>query len=1843
MSFAQRNKKYLIGALGVVIVAIGLFCIYNFAIPQGARGENTIIASQEIIKDKLNSNDDEGIEVQANDDDEVEVQKGQIVDFYLTATYTGFGDDKSGLVTFNDQLPEYMKLVTGKSETDYDGSTKDCTPTITNTSGVTWSDPQNPYSYDEQNRTFSAKVDHIPAQQNQDTGNVVTIKISAKVTEDAESLGIDSLYYINYVSIMHAAATSVSDGVKLYSGFKNSKTYKVAYEFSGNVPSGITPPTDDNDYALDAKIEIKPGQEVQGWTFSGWELKSGQTTGVITYDKEKGTLVVKADTSGNVPTTVTFTGTFTKNKSIEVVHAWLGKETDSPTSADSEKDKPTTLVTPASSNQDEKMPIQIPKYPQIGEKTDDQLKNDDYKDLYSAYNFIGWQYEVTFTDNTGQSVTPSAAEVKAGEFFLSNLNLTKEVKYVKITGLWTRKTFSVTYKMEDGQTAPSGWNLPSAVKIKWGESFVPNVPAVDGYRFRGWRYEPTLGDPVNTTGNAIYTMPQQDVVAYGSFVKLYNVIINGGGTAACDGVQEGEKIQVAQGEVVTLKPVSFTGNDVEFNEWSYASQPSEWKLNSDKTATFVMGAQDVTFTASYYINVGFFVVNGTWSDDSTGYKFEKVAVSRQQDNTWQGTLGSAAVPTGMKPNPEFKNEGSWDNQPNISVNGVKADENGVATSTVLYTYSYTKNLDNITIKYVTENENKGKIKLNNSSDTSGNEKSETGSPLNGTFVGATAEPLAGYEFSKWTLQGSEDTFSLDQAIVPYKIANSGSNIEYYQASTYVARFVGYSYIVKFDSNGGTGSMEDKRFNVGEPQNLPANTFTKVKDGKQLKFAGWIAYKNNSDGSMEQIGRFEDRQEVQDLITTKDGIVTMKAQWSEEKSENSEYGLYGNNFDMSINEVEALLGQGSTEDSILAELVRRGNAFARNLTNHTNVDFVAVDHSQLVAERGNYEIILKINQATSYPTLTLTVTVYDKIDPSSQNKETIKANDFIISADIAKTYAAKLSGDESAKKEALTGLVKEAKAQAVDENDNNVEIASVSFSPALTNIKGDYNSTFATAKGTSTTVVCTVVDKVEPTPTPSDDNIKISANDFRITLDEAKQLTAATSAPVELQGDELDFVIKQAHASAEQISDGKKVAINKATSGIKHARGKYDITFESASLDGKTASVSVAATVIDNGSESEDSDERINANDFYIYVDEVSSLNPSSVISLANAKAEKVNDASPVTIPEDSEHVDFANVKAEKGRYPVTFKTDKGTTASVFCYVSDRGGSKPTDPDKPEDGKEIINANNFTLTVAEANTIHDATSASEVKDSEDKIKKLSNVVAINSNDEFIDMADISVDYDSLKNAETPINDGAYLVIFASPKGAQASVFAYVKSDPPVQEGDLNLSAFDFVVSKGEVEQYKLDDAEQSRQKLIEFARANAWTTNQEYFDAIITDINSSIQAKKGSYEVEFNAVLRDKQGTEADSTSVTIIATVTDKGGVDPTPTPVPDPSPDPSPDPTPDPDPEPIDKADAKVYGNDFYVSVEEVNKFNLTDGVVACDKLIELANAKARRISNGNEVAIEKVESNIVAKKGSYDVTFTTEAVNDKVAQLTVIAFVTDAGEVVENEERITANNFKLSKDEADAIKNGNVYESDSLIRVANAVQPLTEGQKELIRLANAKAVKVDDGAEVDIATVEFDYDGKLGDSNVTFATQKGTSINVTGTVTDASAENAENGERITADNIELTYEEATSLLSKSKAERDEYLIKEMKAEAISTYDGTSVEIVDVTNNIQASEGIYDVTFSTEKGTSVTAKAGVGVSPSKASKLTSTGDMFIYSILVLAIIVAGTSYVLYRRKKIGR
>ena len=193
-------------------------------------------------------------------------------------------------------------------------------------------------------------------------------------------------------------------------------------------------------------------------------------------------------------------------------------------------------------------------------------------------------------------------------------------------------------------------------------------------------------------------------------------------------------------------------------------------------------------------------------------------------------------------------------------------------------YAQWERLADVTIFYTPEPTSLGTVKLNptesNELDPQDGMVSESLNPETGTARGATAVPGEGSVFVGWyDAKDTERENPLTDSMTYTPEKNSSS--KRYQDGSYVALFRLKQYVLRYDANGGTGTMEDQTFPHGQAHPLEKCAFSR----EGYRFVGWAT---------EQKGKvkYEDQKSIKlenEFPNLKDDNdeVTLYAVWKEQ--------------------------------------------------------------------------------------------------------------------------------------------------------------------------------------------------------------------------------------------------------------------------------------------------------------------------------------------------------------------------------------------------------------------------------------------------------------------------------------------------------------------------------------------------------------------------------------------------------------------------------------------------------------------------------------------------------------------------------------------------------------------------------------------------------------------------------------------------------------------------------------------------------------------------------------------------------------------------------------------------
>ncbi|MGX8850444.1 hypothetical protein [Amedibacillus sp. YH-ame10] len=840
-----------------------------------------------------------------------------------------------------------------------------------------------------------------------------------------------------------------------------------------------------------------------------------------------------------------------------------------------------------------------------------------------------------------------------------------------------------------------------------------------------------------------------------------------------------------------------------------------------------------------------------------------------------------------------------------------------------------------------------------------------------------------------------------------------------------------------------------------------------------------------------------------------------------------------------------------------QLIALAKAEAVKTDTQEKVDLI-VDASALKGVKGTYNVIFKTSAGTS---VTTKATVIEKggENPDPTIREAIFANNFNLSSEQVVELKSKNTADK------LSLLVNYAKAKAIDiDSDANIAVASAESdfkTKEITDddgvnhtvaIEGLYDVTFKTTKGTTVKVKASVPSSVE------NDTLLLYANGFTISKTEVNKPLS-----------EADY-LKLAKAAAIVKADSSPVTVKVLdSSAIQAKAGTYKIKFgtEYTAEPSKNLELEVNVQVVEHGVDDAANDESIRANNIYLKVADVEGLTSNKLISLASANAYKTSNGEFVDL--EAVH----NIEKKAGTYEVNFETALGTSLKVKAYVYDEGSINTTN-------KEAIYANNFTISLNEVDALtntmlkdraqvkaYDTTTFEAIsitavehtilkekgsytvtfktaKGTSVRVQAIvldngitQNGESINANDIYVssknvakltkeqiltlssamafdettkERIELDVDFSAVQSGK-----GSYDVVLKTvTKGTQLVIKAYVL-DEGVVDADKHIAMFanNFTISKAEA--LNIQDA-----LIKKLSNVYAYHTDRNVMikNSDITVVHA-IENKVGSYKVTFTT----------NGVSLSVKAIVQDKS----------------------------VEAGDERISANDFIITMEEYDTFTE-------EKAKQLAHVHANKISDGAALSTVADISKIEKKKGTYEVTFTTDTGNH--TSVKVNAEVMDKGVVdQDNKEMIYANDFSLSKKEAKDIADDTV-----------------------IQLAKAKAFHLETGASIAITSVEHNIDTAKGNYTVTFSTAKGTRIRVDAAVVENEVINPTNKEKMIANDFAIAKDGVADLT-------DDIIIEKSSAKAYDLDTGNEVSIPVVEQDIKGAKGVYKVTLKTAKGTSIT------------------------------------------------
>ena len=412
--------------------------------------------------------------------------------------------------------------------------------------------------------------------------------------------------------------------------------------------------------------------------------------------------------------------------------------------------------------------------------------------------------------------------------------------------VWQVNSHTLKYVL-DGKETTQTVNYGETVRVK-------DAPTKTGYTFSSWKVEGA------TAKNGQFTMPDSDVTITGSFsANQYTVKFNANGGSEC------ENITVTYDGKYTHLPTT-TRTGYTFDGWydgsTKVTADTDVKTTADQTLTAKWTANQ--YTVTFDANGGSACKEITVTYDG---KYPTLPAPTKEGYTFEGWFdGETQVMSGtaVTITEDQTLTARWGI--NTYTITYQVDGQTVKTESVTYgedipAYTYTKTGYDVSAWSPAAPEKMPARNLTFTATTKVHQHSLTymldgemksQAPVNyGTAVAVQADPTkTGYTFSGWTVSGAEP--------VDGKFTMPDNNV------TITGSFSANTYTVKFNANGGEGSMADQSFTYDAKKALAANGFTRTG----WRFTGW------------KLGNttYTDGQAVSNLTAEASSIVTLEAQW-----------------------------------------------------------------------------------------------------------------------------------------------------------------------------------------------------------------------------------------------------------------------------------------------------------------------------------------------------------------------------------------------------------------------------------------------------------------------------------------------------------------------------------------------------------------------------------------------------------------------------------------------------------------------------------------------------------------------------------------------------------------------------------------------------------------------------------------------------------------------------------------------------------------------------------------------------------------------------------------------------
>ena len=401
-----------------------------------------------------------------------------------------------------------------------------------------------PYTIEHYQQSVENPEEYKLVETDTETGSGVTGEKAAFTPKDYTNDGFE----YNAALTMPEDRTITGDGKLVVKLYYDRKSYSVKYEYTGNVPDGVSSLPQTKTYRVGEDVTIAADAAAKGYSFSGWKINGKDAemfkmpahdikiTGSFGVNSYTVTYKVDNSTYGAVETYQYGENVSLREKPVKEGYSFKGCSRDS------------GFTMPAEN-------VVIEGHFEINKYT-------------VRYEVDGALYGEEESYDFGEMVEIREEPTKDGYTFShwsQKEAFTMPANDVVIKGNFSINSYKVTYKVDGVQYGDTETHeYGSAVTLR-------AEPETEGYTFSGWNRENN------------FTMPAEDVVIEGNFkINSYTV------TYKVDGEISGEAETYKYGAVVTLREEP-AKEGYTFSHWS-------------RESGFTMPAENIVVEGHFKIN-----------------------------------------------------------------------------------------------------------------------------------------------------------------------------------------------------------------------------------------------------------------------------------------------------------------------------------------------------------------------------------------------------------------------------------------------------------------------------------------------------------------------------------------------------------------------------------------------------------------------------------------------------------------------------------------------------------------------------------------------------------------------------------------------------------------------------------------------------------------------------------------------------------------------------------------------------------------------------------------------------------------------------------------------------------------------------------------------------------------------------------------------------------------------------------------------------------------------------------------------------------------------------------------